>query len=745
MQPTYSISDGLYVSPNRPNRERIHLLIQYYPYIVGSFVTAIVLVSMWTTSPSVALISVLVYWGYLLARTRFRHNGSWSKYYGSRTVQVLRAMLLIIGISALLYYLRTYSSFSSAINNSNTLWLLYLLPLLIIAQRGTTPILIVMLFLTAGTLAIVESSSILTINYIAQVLWLALISMMFYVFLRYLGDAIADLNLILNIQRRLRESEADLLVRLSGFNEQAFLQETASLVANEFAYGHVNFFRLRPNDGQLECVASVSKEKGGLSGKSLVLDLGNRSSIVGHVLSSKVSHISNDVKSDKLYYFHEAFPNTRSELATPIFVRDRLYGVLDVQTAQRDYFLDQDLKAVEIVANHVGWVIDSSNNIGYLTWTERILAKIGVSFFSMTDLEDVLQEISNLAKQELETDLVVIYCYLPEVEEPVGPIYAGEVIWPDELGRSHYPADSIVHRIRHIDEEVLICENLELIDLNDHPLFQPSIYHRRTKKSPFVTREEVRANAIIRLLSNGECLGVLFLNYRTAQSFSQWDKRRFSFFAHLAALAIQRTQANAQLARLEVAELAQSVHDMLIGDSLGLFKLVSSMPKSLEEVERAGYELFIEQAETMTLRLYNDARYISGVLKDESLEDLISEVERLRIIFIRLYGASIMGEWHGNLDFIPSAIVVNMCAMLREACWNAVRHGKAANIFINVDASPNLAAMEIRDDGRGFEPRLAKPNGGLRNIQRRAEKYSGTLEIESAPGSGSRLKVTIPL
>lgn len=745
MSRTTSIADGIYVSPTRPNRGRIHWLIQYYPYLVGILVSTILISSIWSSSRVVAVLAVSGYWIYLLVKARYRSSGDGRDEYQSQQLQLVRAFLLIIGITILLYILKAETNFPGSANQGGTLWLLYLLPLFIVAQRGTTILLLLTVPITAGALALAEVGSPLYSNVEAQVLWLALISMIFYVFLRYLGDAIADFNLILNIQRRLRSIETKQLTELKEFDEQQFLQYTAETVAQELAYEYVNIFKLEPSGEYLECIASVSRGEHGLQGESLTLAIGKESSIIGRVISTCRSYISNDVKKDHYYYFHDAFPDTSAELAAPIFVRERLYGVLDVQVKRRNYFLDQDLKAVEILANHVGWVIDSANHVGYVTWTDNILAQLGTSFFSKTDLEDILQEIANLAHQELKTDLVVIYIYPPEDSTPVGPVYAGNALQPEELGRSHVSSDSIVHRVKKAAGKILTCEDLEKINVETHPLFKPSTFHRETNPPPFVVREQIHANAIVRLLSDDDCIGALFLNYRRPQAFSQWDRRRFSFFAHLATLAIQRTQADSQNSRVQFAELAQSVHDMLIGDSLGLFKLVSSVSKSLESLDEEQYRDFIDKTETMALRLYNDTRYISGLLKDEAQEKLTSETERLRIVFAQLYAGNLSTEWYGKVEYIPPAIASTMCAILREACWNAIRHGKAKNIAVTIHASPNLTSMQVIDDGKGFDPFLVKTSGGLRNIRRRVEKYAGHLTVESAPGTGTRLCVEIPL
>jgi signal transduction histidine kinase len=52
--------------------------------------------------------------------------------------------------------------------------------------------------------------------------------------------------------------------------------------------------------------------------------------------------------------------------------------------------------------------------------------------------------------------------------------------------------------------------------------------------------------------------------------------------------------------------------------------------------------------------------------------------------------------------------------------------------------------LSIRDDGRGFDPAVPAPGHGLSSLRRRAQQLSGTIRIESAPNSGTRIEVEIP-
>ena len=80
----------------------------------------------------------------------------------------------------------------------------------------------------------------------------------------------------------------------------------------------------------------------------------------------------------------------------------------------------------------------------------------------------------------------------------------------------------------------------------------------------------------------------------------------------------------------------------------------------------------------------------------------------------------------------------------QEALSNATRHGQAKTVQITLSQENGTVQLRIRDDGKGFDPHLPHPGLGLRSMRERIEALGGGLLIESAPGEGARLVVTIP-
>ncbi|TQS44084.1 sensor histidine kinase [Cryptosporangium phraense] len=80
---------------------------------------------------------------------------------------------------------------------------------------------------------------------------------------------------------------------------------------------------------------------------------------------------------------------------------------------------------------------------------------------------------------------------------------------------------------------------------------------------------------------------------------------------------------------------------------------------------------------------------------------------------------------------------------LNEAVANAVRHAGASRILVRVDAEPDWLTGSVSDDGSGTAQ--WSPTGGLAGIRDRIELVGGTVELDSAPRSGTRVCVRVPM
>lgn len=101
----------------------------------------------------------------------------------------------------------------------------------------------------------------------------------------------------------------------------------------------------------------------------------------------------------------------------------------------------------------------------------------------------------------------------------------------------------------------------------------------------------------------------------------------------------------------------------------------------------------------------------------------------------------------GSSAALSSSTRHHLLRMAQEAITNAVRHAAAKTITIVLSCETNRVTLSITDDGNGFVPAEVLSNGighfGLRGLRGRAAKIGGDLQIQSAPGQGTAIRIVV--
>jgi signal transduction histidine kinase len=104
---------------------------------------------------------------------------------------------------------------------------------------------------------------------------------------------------------------------------------------------------------------------------------------------------------------------------------------------------------------------------------------------------------------------------------------------------------------------------------------------------------------------------------------------------------------------------------------------------------------------------------------------------------------------------VPPALVAALSAdargellhLVREALSNIARHSRATQALVALRGDRVGLALEIRDNGVGFDAAAPARDGhhGLLNLRQRAAAAGGRLELDTMPGTGTRLVVHVPV
>lgn len=178
---------------------------------------------------------------------------------------------------------------------------------------------------------------------------------------------IAERTVDLEISRRQTEARAGQLLTIGEISKlinyedelKILLPLITQLISDRFGFYHVGIFLL--DDAGQYAVLQAANSSGGqtMLKKSHRLKVGE-SGIVGFVAKSGKSRIALDVGQDATFFNNPNLPNTRSEVALPLKIRDKIIGVLDVQSEKPGAFTEEDTNTLVILADQVAIAIENT-------------------------------------------------------------------------------------------------------------------------------------------------------------------------------------------------------------------------------------------------------------------------------------------------------------------------------------------------------------------------------------------------
>lgn len=256
---------------------------------------------------------------------------------------------------------------------------------------------------------------------------------------------------------------------------------------------------------------------------------------------------------------------------------------------------------------------------------------------------------------------------------------------------------------------------------------------------------------VVPLKVDTKVIGILNILNKPGE-LTQEDMRIIDLFADQAAIIIEHVRLQYQAEQLAVLEerqrLARELHDSITQAlySVTLYADAARMAFAAEKWDALQKNL--QEVRNMAREAMYDMRLLVFELRPFMLE---SEglVSALRSRLAAVEGRSglqteVLVERERRL---PIRIEEEMYRIAQEGLNNIVKHAEATKVQIKLKYDENTVLLEMIDDGKGFDPKVAHRSGGfgLQGIQERVNQLGGTLRIESSPLRGTHLSVSIPL
>jgi signal transduction histidine kinase len=85
----------------------------------------------------------------------------------------------------------------------------------------------------------------------------------------------------------------------------------------------------------------------------------------------------------------------------------------------------------------------------------------------------------------------------------------------------------------------------------------------------------------------------------------------------------------------------------------------------------------------------------------------------------------------------------NIAMIYKEALSNITKHSKADNVRFTIEQSPTEIILTLKDNGKGFDQKQNKNSFGISNMHQRASRIGASIKINSIPGNGSEIELTL--
>jgi sigma-B regulation protein RsbU (phosphoserine phosphatase) len=278
--------------------------------------------------------------------------------------------------------------------------------------------------------------------------------------------------------------------------------------------------------------------------------------IVGQAATTRASILVEDVSTAENYI--NANPQVQSELAVPLIVKNRVVGVIDLQSEQKAYFTPEHQRLLELTASRMAVAVENARlytRVSRQAQTLTVLNEISREFTSILDVDDLLERIGHLLKRVIDFQMFTI------------------LLWNERTERFEHRFSS------RFGERIVREHNVRLGEgiigsaaAMRTPVLAPDV---RRDARYIVANPEVRSELAVPLIYKGNVIGVIDLEHTRVNYYNEDHQTTLSTLAAQVAISI----ANARLYQRIHEEEQRLERDLSMAREVQLRLLPSSPPQ----------------------------------------------------------------------------------------------------------------------------------------------------------------------
>jgi len=266
----------------------------------------------------------------------------------------------------------------------------------------------------------------------------------------------------------------------------------------------------------------------------------------------------------------------------------------------------------------------------------------------------------------------------------------------------------------------------------------------------FFRTRNIYAVLVAPLRARGTAFGVLaVMTDEASRAFSPDEISLAETIAADVAAAIENARLYEQAQELAVTRerqrLARDLHDSVTQTLYSVTLTAEALPRV--------WQTHPDQAQDALNNLHRLARGALGEMRT-----LLFELQPAMLLekkpeeLLRQLAHATMGRTQTMVEVgvqgeraLPDEVRIALYRIAQEALNNVTKHAAASQVIVELELEPEQVVLDIKDDGRGFDPETVPQRGfGVRNMADRAKEIGAAFSLQSHPGQGTQIHVVWP-
>lgn len=523
------------------------------------------------------------------------------------------------------------------------------------------------------------------------------------------------------------------------------LQRCTEAMVHHLHAAFARIWTLRPGEEVLELQASAGRYTH-LNGAHSRIPVGALK--IGLIAGERRPHLTNEVQSDPRVSDKEWA--RREEMVSfagyPLLVEDHVVGVMAMFS--QELLLEDTLEALASVAHAIAqgigrkWAEEQlEERVNERTKELALLLEVSQNITSTLDLKPLLDTILTQLKTVVDYHAAVLYALQDDRLAILN--YQGEQPLEQIKGLLSLFEQDMTRVLRRRQHDPLVIDDIYQ---------QTHLAQRSTEEVgtyPVMESAHLHSWMGVPLMAKDQAIGLLTLSHSQPHYYGRRHANLVRTLANQAAVALENARLYGQAQELatlqERQRLARELHDSvtqaLYSIALGARTARTLLDRDPSKLaEPLDYVLALAQAGQAQMRA------LIFELRPESLEieGLVAALKKQAEELQARHGLRVVIEL-GKEPFLPFTVKEALYRIAQEALHNSVKHAHATTVVLRLRTNALGTTLEVIDNGGGFNPKQSFPGHlGVQSMRERVTHLGGTLQIASAPGQGTHIRVMIP-